>query len=144
MSICISREMSIWITREISIWLTREMSIWFTREILICITREMSICFTREMSICIAQEMYFYARETKNSQYVKALGICQVGCVTGCPVQNAYNFKLSLLYGMTFIHVVLLHLFLSASRSLKFTHKAFLLFENKIYYLLKGHVIRFT
>ena len=72
---------------------------------------------------------------------IKALAICQVGCVTGYLVQNAYNFKLSLLYGMTFIHVVLLHLFLPASRSLKFTHKAFLRFENEIYYLLKGNVI---
>ena len=45
---------------------------------------------------------------------------------------------------MTFIHVVLLHLFLPPYRSLKFTHKAFLRFENKIYYLLKGNIIRFT
>ena len=132
MSICIICEMSICIIREMSICIIREMSICIIREMSICIIREMSICFTRVTPICIAREMSFYAQEMKNSQYVdEGTCDCQDGCETRYPIQNAYNFKLLLLHGMTIIHVVLLHLFLPPARSLKFTHKAFFVLKAK-------------
>ena len=131
-------------TRDVNLVYTR-MSICIAREMSICITREMSISITREMSICNAREMPFYAREMKNSQMlIKSLVICQVRCLTVYPVQNAYNFKLSLLYGMTFIHVVLLHLFSHSLQITKLTHKVLPRFENKISLFAKGNVIRFT